>query len=887
MTRSLRSLSFSLGLLSAFAAACGSEHGSSERTGDPPVIPARPGQDWVGENTVALRHQKLSLPDVGAQLSAEALIAQFQSYDPGSLIRCDVHDDPAFRAAVDMLGGVSWGYPVRFLEDESKPEFHLGLKLDFAYPAEAGDGDNDAVEIEKADIVGLSSVAALFYSPSHGLMLVDLSEATPKFKCAAKLPGQVRDFYYYEGHLVAMVGAHLLHFKVVDASLQFVEVVTLDGPVLDTRRFNDRLVVFTSLAKDAVPAATAKAAPAAGAAYDEPYQPYEPPNPHRALQVFKFGETLSEELHHSLRDTTQDDTYFQSQVAENTEPGTLVHTGTFFGDSLWASDHYFVVTESEQKTTLDRWETQYYSVCTRGHTEPRSYSACNTIYETRPNPAYTPPDNSGGDRTCKGTTLSDCLHFVARVSNPTIQVPVRTECKDVTYEDWICDAYESKSHTYPRFAQEVNTRLSIFEYTESGFVRLDSKVNEITNPGLERLNLDDEVDVLTTSDQAFDLSLPGTVQNVYFQGGFLYAISDDVLQVYAMGDSSLVRTSSLQVASNQLQSSLFSDEKLYLSDYGYAGISDYSTLRVVDLANPAFPHQVSQDQTLPGGHTSILPTSQGILTVGSVSNFEGTPGTYLKLGLFADPVTTEKAYLILGTDLQYNRLITPEAHYFDRAQSRMFLPYVGNQLDDAALYSARVGVSRIVGEEFVSEGALHLPEIIDRVRARPGTTDQALAFGANSIAWLTPGGAEWNATPVLAYYSPIALYRVSDNDDYVEVLQLGSSCKLRFAHQSELNQRAPESESEPFACASWPWAYGKNIVFSESTGVGFDAEHHVFPLSREAIADLTALRSERAVCLYSEQPVQGELDFAHLPPADSLRCYTRPEYQAVLDKALQ
>ncbi len=134
----------------------------------------------------------------------------------------------------------------------------------------------------------------------------------------------------------------------------------------------------------------------------------------------------------------------------------------------------------------------------------------------------------------------------------------------------------------------------------------------------------------------------------------------------------------------------------------------------------------------------------------------------------------------MGTDLCYNSLGPTESLYFNRAASRMFLPYTGTEQEDSALYRSRVGVGRVEDDEIVSEGALHLPERIERARARPGTADQVLAFGANSVAWLTPAAQAWQATPVLSYCSPIALYRVSDQDDYVEVLQLGSRCKLRF-----------------------------------------------------------------------------------------------------------
>jgi hypothetical protein len=50
-----------------------------------------------------------SIPGQGQVLSAQSLAAQLVVYDPGSLLRCDVAADPQYQAAIDQLGGVTWG----------------------------------------------------------------------------------------------------------------------------------------------------------------------------------------------------------------------------------------------------------------------------------------------------------------------------------------------------------------------------------------------------------------------------------------------------------------------------------------------------------------------------------------------------------------------------------------------------------------------------------------------------------------------------------------------------------------------------------------------------------------------------------------------------------
>jgi hypothetical protein len=844
---------------------------------------------WYADATVS--HRKwIPVPGPSAILAAAPIVRQLKDYDPGSLLRCEVQDDPAYREVVDEIGGVIWGYSVGFLVDESQPQFQAGF-LDYQRTAVPGatsnEADGAAVEIEEADIIGLSSTSALYYSTEHGLLLVDLSGTQPEFDCATKLPGRVNKFFYYQGHLVAMTEqitgsarhSYLLHFDVNDGALRFIEAIDLGAVrILDTRRFNERLVVYTDLTlEDQQPQDTQTAIP----------QYYEPRGLHRSLRVFTFGDTLTEEMNDTLLDTSPDSSYLtDGAIAEGTAPGTLVYESSNFGQLMWASDHYFVVTEQLRKTHLASWQTRTYSVCVASHTVEVPYEYCRTLYEERPNPDYTPPDNSGGDRACNGQTLSDCLRAVSRAANPTIQVPVGRECNQSVRTHWICDARESRSYTYPNLDTETATRLYIYEYTPDGFVRLDTEVSEITNQGLDEQSPGEVIPTLTTSADTYDLAVPGTLQTLYFQNEMLYAIADGILQVYAMGGPSLVRTSSLDVVDQGLQTSLFTSDKLYLSDFGYSGGHDQSVLRVIDLSNPAFPRQASQDRTLPGGHRTILPVQQGILTIGSVANFEPGIQQVLKLGLFTDPFASELSYLILGTDLSYSYLGEDKSHAFDASSQRLFLPYYGTERDTAR-YVARVGVSHLEDLEIVSEGAVPMPELPQRVRLRPGATDQALSFASSSVEWLRPAGAQWAATPVLEYFKPIALYRLTDDDDYVEVLRLGQSCMLHFSAADTINVTRDESVSDVFECGTgYPWAYANNIIFSPAVAVSFTPEGETTLLDEEAIAELYELRPRRPYCLFSDELMTNVgIDYNNPPPLDNVVCYTPEEYQDAYDAA--
>ncbi len=855
---------------------------------------------WFELNTASKR-VSLPMAGQGTILDAQTLVNQLAGYDPGSLMRCAVSDDPAYRQAIDDLGGVTWGYRIQVLEDQSKPRFQAGLREPYEmYPtAGANDAAGESVVIEKPDIVAVTESAALFYSDVHGLLMVNTAGDEPVFECATQLPGRVDQFFFHDGHLVAMSQHHqgaagesfLLHFRISGTSIDFVETVVLGQVnILDSRRFNQRLVFYTDLyLPGELPESTGGVDPyidPMGGYYDGPaYEYYQPQALHRSLRVFMLGDTLQEEMHDTLIDTTQsEDELYDTSVTRDTPLNSVISDSRSFGRAMWASDHYFVVTQEINTTRLTGWNQRTYSTCTASHTEEVGYTYCWTEYETRPNPDYRPADNSGGDRSCNGTTLSDCLVQVARVSNPTIEVPVGRKCEERVRTKWICDAYESRTVEYPTFSHERSTKLFIYEYTDSGFIRLDSSVHEITNQGLDQVDLGTQVEVLTTSTESYDLAVPGTIQTLYFQNGFLYVISEGVLQVYAMGGSSIVRTSTLPVVNETLQSSLFSEDKLFLSDFGYSG-GDHSTLRVVDLGNPAFPTVLAATYELPGGHRSILASTHGIFTIGTVRQFQGQNVNRIKLGLFSDPYVDERAYLILATDLSNPYPGAEEAQLFDGSEQRLLLPYTGQ--DEAGQTLHRVGISRVEPDDIVSEGAVVTPEAITRVRRLLAPMPSYLAFSLNTVQWLTPDGPEWASTPVLEYFVPVAIYRLNEQDDYVEIQRLGNRCRLYFANASDINQRQSGTYSDFFDCTGGGYtAYDRQLLIG-GTGVAFDDQYQVTILSEEEIQQIRDAITRRQTCLLSLEVVSDlSVDYQSLPDEAEVTCVT-PEQLQVLRDAVQ
>jgi hypothetical protein len=248
----------------------------------------------------------------------------------------------------------------------------------------------------------------------------------------------------------------------------------------------------------------------------------------------------------------------------------------------------------------------------------------------------------------------------------------------------------------------------------------------------------------------------------------------------------------------------------------------------------------------------------------------------LKLGLLSNPYAEETAYLIVGTDLSGAFLGTLESQYFDSTAQRLVLPYWG-QVETQQQF--RVGLSHIEPGAIVSEGAVVVPEQVERVRRLPGDDTSYLTFAANSIQWVTPAEAEWQRSPVLEYLVPNTVYRVTEDNDYVEFQRLGNRCRLYFANASDINQRENGVYSEEFTCTGWPVAYGNQLIFTTGS-VEFHEEGTIRLLS-DAEAEVTRqLISQRQVCVLSEELLDNaDVDPNDLPTRAVANCMSQQAYR--------
>jgi hypothetical protein len=324
---------------------------------------------------------------------------------------------------------------------------------------------------------------------------------------------------------------------------------------------------------------------------------------------------------------------------------------------------------------------------------------------------------------------------------------------------------------------------------------------------------------------------------------------------------------------------LFSRDKLFLSDFDYnyrAG--DTSVLRVVNLTNPAFPTVEAATHELPGGHRSIIASLYGIFTIGTVQRFQGQNINVIKLGLFSDPYVEETAYLILATDLSNTQPGTEESQLFDGSEQRLLLPYSGQAEEGYTLQ--RVGVSRVEPNDIVSEGAVVTPEPVTRIRRVLNESPSYLTFSTNAIEWLRPDGSEWSSTAVLEYLQPVAVYRLNEEDDYVEIQRLGDRCQLYFSNANAINQRDKDSYSQQFDCHGGGYTAYDRILLIGSIGLEFDENYEIRLLTEEEIQEVRDAIAKREICLLSTQVVNDlSVDYYSFPDRSEVTCVTPAQLQ--------
>jgi hypothetical protein len=438
-----------------------------------------------------------------------------------------------------------------------------------------------------------------------------------------------------------------------------------------------------------------------------------------------------------------------------------------------ASDRYLAVPRDVERTTFARYETYSYQVCTNYNPRYDQIQVCHVNYEQRPNPDYRPPDPTTGDYACNGQSLADCIQQAAPVVSQYIEVPVGQSC-DLVWEGR-CEAYETKTQTYPTFNHESATEVTIYRFEGGTFTKLDSSlatlVQDPSKPGSLTFRKD-------------PLEVKGSIVNrnqIQFQNGQLYVFSDNALQTLGVAGNSISYLQRLGVPASTSTNPavVFSSDRAMITASNYSQSSDVA---MIDLSTPVLP-KLLKSFSMPGNTTQLILTNGGILGPGQVrTSYGNVDRTLEKLTLFSRDVGGELDNLLLGTE--YDAFDTS---WFDPnddqrirlspSGQRLLLPYSGrHQADTYDPIAHRLNITRIDSSRLVSERSFEVSD--DIVRTAPTDDQHALVFGNSATYWIDHTSGDWVLSTVREIFTPFATYRLSDGDLYAQVSRVGSKCRV-------------------------------------------------------------------------------------------------------------
>jgi hypothetical protein len=748
--------------------------------------------------------------------------------------------------------------------------------------------------------------------------------------CALKLPGQPKYFFYQGNELVLLVNglpsvteAALLRFRVSAKGFDFIDSVMLDQQsIQDARLFDTTLVVYTNLLAPLMPAPTGQgtttgggagggASGKGGAVADPAIYPGPGYNPSTGVAVtaIRWAAALTVAWHEEfLNDPVMQPFAGQDPVAAATKliPGDVIQTTRNFKPFISASDRYVVVSRDVNRTVFTGTRTETYSYCSQSHEGPaHSVRTCAPKYEQRPNPDYRPPRTTSGDYDCNGKTLLSCIQEAAPTVSQYIFVRVGETCSTYTYHDWICDKTTTNTVTYPVYGNQQSTQFVVYRYDAGDFVKLDERLYEMADPGAGAVN------VPSLNFSGKPLEVAGSIDSkndLQFQHGHFYVLTNQGSRLHTLllvgnsiaklGAQSAPRQRSNMSTYSGSHSTLFSDDRMMVSRAYYdptqpMNIPNWSDVIMFDLTVPAFPRAVNQF-VMPGSSEQLILAADGVLGPGTVAfTSRGVPRNLQKLTLFNRDDASEIGNLLLGTEFNADFVQTwlgvpdDQRIRLDPDNQRLFLPYSGYHHAPQTSFNPgvhRLNVTAVANRLLTSESTFDVVEDIVRTvstSSAPGT-GSALAFGDSSVYALRQGAGAWSLDVIDEFATPMAVYRISDQDDlHVRIDQIGARCQIS-AFQGSLNAFKPDRRSvgPRIDCPerSLPTAVGLAVVYPQSkTGWQISADgQSITELDAAAVDERLTHVSQGTYCAIDPNVQDGTpvpyLDI--IPP--SVTCFPWP-----------
>lgn len=870
-----------LALPALFAVFAGCSDAASEGGG--PVLHASPSAF-----TVSYRN-RVRLPLAGEALAAEAFAKQVHERDPIADTRCAADESTAYKDVTAFLGGISWSHPVAIVKDASYPPLYQHRQPPTSPDedrASAADSSEAAPTIERPDLVGVRDGIGIFLSKQHGLVSIDARGAAPVLSCTMKIPGTPKNFLVKGDEVVVFTNAlgrnkrsAMLRYSFAGGKLAFVDAVSLDGQtILDARLFDATIVAYTSWSKPEpfVPPPSprqpvntggrnaSEAAPAADIA-----MPGDAGSLGTKMLVLQWDDALGIDWQDSLlNDPTKSDPYEGVSQIPAYEKGDVAFEHKTYASFVTASDRYFVIPRQVQRSIFDRYESMSYQVCTNYN--PRAYQIeqCNIQYERRPNPDYVAPNPSTGDYSCNGKSLADCIQTAAPVVSQYVYAAVGQKCEAV----WMprCEAYETRTTTYPVFTPQPTTELIVYRFENGAFTKLDATLAKL---------------VTKTDAIAFEtgpLAVNGIVtqQNqVQFQNGHLYVFGDGTFQTLALAGNSASAVHRLDLRAIETDASasiVFSNDRAMISSRLPTYPNPSSRVAMINLTTPSAP-SLMRSFEMPGVTSQLLLGSGGIFGPGQVDLTGGNVRRQLqKLTLFSRQDGRELDNLLLGTE--YDAFATS---WFDAqddqrirlgdAGTRIFLPYSGqHHADEHEPTAHRLNITRVENERLVSERSFDVGEQV--VRTASLDASRSLVFGDSSAHVVTRSGTDWNLATIRELFVPFATYRLDDANRHAVVSRVGSKCRVS-THEGDAGVFTPAHIAQldvPCSEGELPTGFRSNLLFGQTlTGVAIGPDGAALrALTREEVQAMLKEAAPQSYCYLDPQEAPGQaLEFLDEVPA--------------------
>jgi len=851
--------------------------------------------------TVSYR-SKVRLPAEGTGMTADTFAAQVKQRDPIAATRCAADEAQAYKDATAFLGGVAWSHPVALLLDKSLPPLYDrelppiddSVSMADSAPRNAGAAESStAPTISRPDLVGVQNGVAVFLSKTHGLLAVDAKTGAVKPSCAMKIPGEPKNFLFHGDELVIVANARnghnrsaLLRYAIDGGRFRFVDAVQLEGQTIqDARLFDSTIVLYTQWTKtreappieppvttvDGESRAVSQGdgmagAPVAGGA--------------RASQatqdllgtkvlVVQWDDKLAVDWEDSLLndpDGEKDPLAGKAPPADGKyQKDQVVAQARHFKDFVAASDRYLVVPHDVQTTRFDHYEHHTYQVCSKYNPRYQEVQVCHVNYEQRPNPDYKAPNPATGNYDCGGKALADCVRDAAPQVSQYIYVPTGQTCEMVWQGR--CEAYETRTDTYPAFRTDKETELTIYRFENGKFTKLDSSLAKMAA----------KADALAFTKEP--LAVKGAVVNrnqIQMQNGHLYVFADNALQTLAIAGGSVAYVDQLPIAASTEASPAiaFSEDRAMIST-----AQGSSQVTMIDLSVASKP-KLKTSFSMPGQSTQLILASGGILGPGQVQLTNAEVYRNLqKVTLFSRDDGRELDNVLLGTE--YDALASSwfdanddQRIRLDRTGTRLFLPYSGRHHADAFEPTAhRLAITRIEGGRLVSERSFAVAD--DIVRTAPLDDARALVFGNSGTYLIDRASGDWKLDTLREVYTPIATYRIVDAEDvHARISRIGTKC-LVSTHAGDAHALGGPSLAEatiPCSDTSRPVGYADTVVFAETrTGVRFGKDgKSITPLSANEVAEIAKKVDGREFYCYVDGYPQKGSSPVMLPYLDAV-----------------